>query len=127
VARAGERPGILGSVAEAALLSGDSASARAYAERAVQAKTPGWAVGLLTHRGHAVLGALEYDAGNTRQAVRHLELSMPLESSPQFQVRGPSPHLLRRLRGTSEDARVDAFVTRWEARFGLPEGWTLPR
>jgi tetratricopeptide (TPR) repeat protein len=119
-----KRDVFLDGLIEGAFLSGDHAQAKEFAQRAIGASgVGGWERGNVLHIAHTVLGALAYEESDILTARYHLEESLMVPKSPQFQVRGPSPHLLLRLEFMQEV--VDSYLLRWQERFGLPAGWTL--
>jgi hypothetical protein len=121
-----ERRFIYSPLSEAALLSRNVKSAEEYAHLSVvAAEHADWIQGTLRHTAHMVLGALAFDNGDTLGALRHLEESLLVPASPQFQVRGPLAVLLRKLSAAGRCEIVAAYVGRWQARFDLPQGWSL--
>jgi len=124
IASSRERHSFLDGLTEGALLAGDRPAATEYAEQSLIASvSSGWERGNLQHMAHTVLGALAFDGSDLTRAQRHLEESLMVPESPQFKMRGPSTHLLRRM--ASVPLIFEAYVRRWKARFGLPIGWAL--
>lgn len=113
--------------AEAALMCDDLVTAIRNAKSALEAaaKQPEWFQGNLLHIGHTVLGAVAFDSGDWDRALDHLESSLLVPESPQFDVRGPSKRLLRRLLRAGQQDVVDGYLDRWRARFGLPKDWAI--
>lgn len=118
-----ESEAFLDGLTESAFLIGDATAAE-YAESALAAaEAAPWAGGNLVHMAHTVLGALAFDAGDRLLARWHLEQSLVVPKSPQFAIRGPSSHLLKKF---GEEDTTRSYLSRWQANFGLPDGWSLP-
>jgi hypothetical protein len=111
---------------EAALLCGETFHASAFAQMALDASAvEDWSRGNVLHMAHTVLGCLAFDRNDLPEAVRHLGLSLAVPESPQFEVRGPSKHLLERILSGGHRQIVIAYVDDWRRRFTLPEAWNL--